>query len=274
MSEHERHTTRRTKGESRGVSATSGLGKVQRRLLVWLWREENRIAEQGTAKERQELKRRGVPFNQKRFLDAGEVSPARRAALSRALAGLESSPRRLVIRLGSGTRNQHTTHVRLTDAARVEAARLDRSGLMTAVQVDRRERVRGKPLSETLQIALRVDAALLDVLRSYLFVYRSRFPGESSDTFRRRHADVLARLDTKKDALVRLSAESPAAAFSAIANLVLAVRGLSELGFLTTVKLVPLDLEINADEAYAAAVAAELESADPQALRDLGWPIS
>ena len=128
--------------------------------------------------------------------------------------------------------------------------------------------------SETRHFASQADAALLDVLRLQLFIYRNRLPGESVEGFRGRHPEALERRNDARHALVQLSGKSPTAVFSAVANLLLAVRSLSEQGILTTLKLVTLDLEINAEEDYIAAVAMELERADPDLLRELGIAIT
>lgn len=241
---------------------------LQRRLLVWLYEEERRILDQGTERQRKVLNRLGVPFNQKRFLDVGSVDAAKRASISRALRSLEASPRRLVVLLGSGTARTHTTHVRLTDAARAEAARLAANSMRTAREVEAQRAREAHFESVTARLAVQADAVLLDILRLRMVRLRGRRPNETHEEFEAWWQSTQVDLDNARQRLERLRAVSPTAVDASTANLYFAVTLVpseirDQLG---------ADLEFTVSESelkYSDAVRKEVSEADEETLEDL-----
>ena len=115
VSEDERHTKGHITAKRGRAGRKKQLGRLQRRVLVWLLGRHQHIEHHGTDSERRMLINRGVPWlrvNERLGVTSGDLSralqgsaPGQRSLVARQLVSLYRSGRR-------------TTHVRLTPSGR------------------------------------------------------------------------------------------------------------------------------------------------------------
>lgn len=130
------------------------LSKMQRDLLVWLYKEEQAILASEDKARIKTLRQQGIPWLAKRFYQETQNEPMaaeRRGIVSRTLARLDH--RGLIQRYdttGGVKRKPKTSHVKLTDTAR-HAAEFELEHGMTARQwTDELERINKEDMRKIL----------------------------------------------------------------------------------------------------------------------------
>ena len=131
VSEAKRHSRRRYKPLPKNATG-------QRRLLAWLWLRERRILNLGTAKAKRDLRKYGVRFSPKAFLDTGDVTPSQETTLAGQLRRLEGGV--FILRRKSGaTGRAYSNRVFLTPSGREHAEEVAMVGALEPVRAAREE---------------------------------------------------------------------------------------------------------------------------------------